>query len=220
MKITAYLTAVMLFVVGISAIQPLTVETPPDVTVCEELTLKWAGGTPPYVLGVAQVLTSNLALGIFNFTTQTDTSLIWVINITGVGESPLVLLLVDSAGNRTQSLPFHVQDGTDTSCLTTSTGGTVIGPITGTRTTIPTTSTTTTTTTTTPTASAAQSTAKSTKIVEGKIWGIGLGVLAALLLLAIWRVYKLRTRRLARKYGDKENLGIDQKFQLSHLQTH
>jgi len=207
MKIFIPLAAAVLLAASTAAIEPLVVDTPLNATVCEPLLMSWSGGTPPYALTVAQILFANAALGILDFSAQTGnvTSFTWVVNITDVDNS-LVLNLVDGAGNFSESLPFTVHDSSNHSCLIASTGSS--SPTSGT---IPTSS-----VTGAPSTTPVHGTAKSSRFSEGEIWGIGLGVLASLLLLAIWRLYILRTRR--RLPGDRENLGIEQKFQLSPLQ--
>ncbi|CAA7267011.1 unnamed protein product [Cyclocybe aegerita] len=116
-SVFAPLAAVLLAATSAVA-QTLTVNTPLSVVVCQPLLITWTGGTPPYFL------------------------LSWNVNITA-GTS-LGLTLRDSTGAISQSAPFTVQSGSDTSCLnggstTTTTGGaggsTTSGTTTGTTTT-------------------------------------------------------------------------------------
>jgi hypothetical protein len=226
MKVFASLAAALLFAASTAAVDPLDVNTPLNATVCEPLTLSWSGGTPPYAATVAEVISSTSAVGVDTFIATTGTSFTWVVDILPVpvskgGPYSLVLKVGDSAGNVSESALFTVQDSTNHSCLTASTvsTSTASSPTSGTTTAaIPTfTSPATPSSESTP----VQATAKSSKLSEGQIWGIGLGVLAALLLVGLWRLYVLRTRRKsAGNFGDRENLGIDQKFPLSPIQKH
>jgi len=222
MKVFAPFAAALLFAASTVAVEPLEVNTPLNATVCEPLLFSWSGGTPPYTLTLIELLLSTLGVGIAEFNASTDTSLTWVVNIVPIpasqgGPDSLVLRVVDGTGNFSDSATFPIQDSDNHACLPASTGSS---------------SSHSTSTATTPTSSSiiagmapssgsGQVTSKSSILSEGKIWGIGLGVLAAVLLVGLWRLYVLRTRRKSSgNYGDRENLGIDQKFPLSPIQKH
>ncbi|KAJ3507014.1 hypothetical protein NLJ89_g6537 [Agrocybe chaxingu] len=166
-SVFAPLAAVLLAATSAVA-QQLTVNTPLSVVVCQPLLITWTGGTPPYFLVrrnadfvIGSTLTSPSLLpgnepsanAILDFGTLTTTQLSWNVNITA-GTS-LGLTLRDSTGAISQSAPFTVQSGSDTSCLnggstTSTTGGggatTTTGTTTGATTTAPPTTTRATTT--------------------------------------------------------------------------
>jgi hypothetical protein len=206
MKRLAHLAAAILFAASTTAADSIVVDTPLNATICEPIVLSWAGGIPPYAVTIAQVVDS--AFGFLDFgETGTETSFTWIVNITYGVDNPLVVSVIDSARNIAQSQLFMVHDSSDHSCLTASPSSSSTGSNTPSG-----------STTTTPTSATTSSIPKPSINSWGEIIGIGMGILATLLLLAFWRLYIIRKRRSSGIDGDKENL-FDRKAGISTMTT-
>ncbi|KDR79435.1 hypothetical protein GALMADRAFT_243514 [Galerina marginata CBS 339.88] len=194
MKVFSPLVASVLFAVGAAAAtEPLIVNNLylPFASVCEAVTFTWSGGTPPYALVLAQVVSYTETNDIEQFPAQLGTNFTWIPSMIP-SSIEFVLKVVDTVGNASESYPFKIEDGPDHSCLPSPPPTSSSAPV--------------------------EATTEFHRIGWAEALGVCLGVLSLLLFLAGLRLYVLRRRRLAAGIdGDKENLVLDQKFQLSEF---
>ncbi|KAF8918104.1 hypothetical protein CPB85DRAFT_112750 [Mucidula mucida] len=117
MKLSAGFAALASLIL-IPGLVALTINTPSGVTECQPQLLQWSGGTSPYYISVipgGDVSAS--ALKSFDATNATE--LTWTVDITS-GTS-ITVRAKDSTGAIAYSGEVSVQEGSDTSCVSSST---------------------------------------------------------------------------------------------------
>ncbi|KDR67351.1 hypothetical protein GALMADRAFT_216451 [Galerina marginata CBS 339.88] len=190
MKCLSALSTATLFAARAVAFEALIVNNPGNVAVCKPFTLTWSGGTPPYAVSLDEDIpntqTADSLTQLVQFESQNGTSFNWVFDLS-----------LDFAQLLTQvgdSFVLKVVDGVGESNQSTpfniqdsTDHSCIFGE------------------------------PSKPKLSKGEIVGICLGVLGFLtLLLVVWRVYILHTRRrLSENFRERKNLGIDQNIPLS-----
>ncbi|KDR66065.1 hypothetical protein GALMADRAFT_148225 [Galerina marginata CBS 339.88] len=190
MKPFAALATAALFAVSAVASEPLVVNNPGSVAVCTPFAFTWSGGTPPYTFGLWEDTLGN----------QTPDSLTQRVQFeaqNGTSFNWDVDLSLDFIGD---SFILKVIDGTGESNQSTPFKITDYGDH--------------------SCFLQLGAPSKSKVISKGEIVGICLGILGFLtLLLVVWRVYILHTRRrLSEIFRERKNLGVDQNIPLSPVQ--
>ncbi|KAF9046950.1 hypothetical protein BDZ89DRAFT_942172 [Hymenopellis radicata] len=115
MKFFAISTALCL----LPGLHALTINTPSGVTECEPQLLEWSNGTAPYYIAILPGSTTDED-PLKSFDTTSATSLTWTVDI--ISGTSITLRAKDSTGTIAYSDAVTIQSGSDSSCVSSSTG--------------------------------------------------------------------------------------------------